>query len=172
MSQKISTQTMVRIGIFTAVIVILSQISIPMPSGVPITLQTFAIALAGVILGWRYGLLSILIYILLGAVGIPVFANFQGGLSRLVGMTGGFIWGFIPLIALSGIKFKKYKYLSILFAILGLFICHFFGVLQFSIVAATSFMKSLMLVSVPYILKDIISVVVAFFIGNTILKRI
>ena len=66
------------IGVVTAVIVIMAQISIPMPLGVPMTMQTFAITLAGVILGSKKGAVASLIYVLLGAVGVPVFANFSG----------------------------------------------------------------------------------------------
>ena len=67
------------IGVVTAVIVIMAQISIPMPLGVPMTMQTFAITLAGIILGSKKGAVASLIYVLLGAVGVPVFANFSGG---------------------------------------------------------------------------------------------
>ena len=63
------------IGVVTAVIVIMAQISIPMPLGVPMTMQTFAITLAGIILGSKKGAVASLIYVLLGAVGVPVFAN-------------------------------------------------------------------------------------------------
>ena len=66
------------IGVVTAVIVIMAQISIPMPLGVPMTMQTFAITLAGIILGSKKGAVASLIYVLLGAVGVPVFANFSG----------------------------------------------------------------------------------------------
>lgn len=86
------------IGVVTAVIVIMAQISIPMPLGVPMTMQTFAITLAGIILGSKKGAVASLIYVLLGAVGVPVFANFSGGYQLLVGPTGGFIISF-PIMA-------------------------------------------------------------------------
>ena len=66
-------------GMFAAVLAALSQIQIPMPSGVPVTLQTFAVALTGYVLGWQYGLASTAIYILLGAIGLPVFAGCISG---------------------------------------------------------------------------------------------
>ena len=68
MKQKISTRSIVAVGVFAAVIAVLSQISVPMPSQVPITLQTFAIALAGYVLGWKRGLGAVGVYVLLGAV--------------------------------------------------------------------------------------------------------
>ena len=70
---------MVQIAMFTAVVAVLSQIAIPMPSGVPVTLQTLAVALCGYVLGSKKGAVSLLVYALLGAVGAPVFANFKGG---------------------------------------------------------------------------------------------
>lgn len=76
---KFTTQDLCMIGALTAVIVIMAQISIPMPLGVPMTMQTFAITLAAVILGSRKSALATTIYVLLGAVGVPVFANFRGG---------------------------------------------------------------------------------------------
>ena len=82
------TKEIVCAGMFTAVLVILSQLAIPMPTGVPITLQTFAVALTGVVLAWKLGLASTIIYILLGTVGVPVFSEFSGGLHVLVGYTG------------------------------------------------------------------------------------
>ena len=87
---------------FAAVIAVLAQIAIPLPSGVPVTLQTFAVALTAVVLGARLGSLSTLIYILLGAAGAPVFTGFYGGLGAIVGKTGGFIWGFLFLAFFTG----------------------------------------------------------------------
>ena len=102
--KKTNTKTIVMIGMFAAVLAVLSQISIPMPSGVPVTLQTFAVALTGFILGWKYGAISVGIYILLGTVGVPVFSNFSGGLGALFGKTGGFIWGFLFLAGFCGVS--------------------------------------------------------------------
>ena len=90
---KISTKTMVSVGMFAAVLGVLSVLTIPMPSGVPLTLQTFAMALCGYTLGAKRGTAAVALYLLLGAVGVPVFAGMTGGVSRFVGPTGGFLWG-------------------------------------------------------------------------------
>ena len=92
------------IGVVTAVIVIMAQISIPMPLGVPMTMQTFAITLAGIILGSKKGAVASLIYVLLGAVGVPVFANFSGGYQLLVGPTG-----FYHLISNYGVHYRTWR---------------------------------------------------------------
>ena len=90
-SNRISVKNIVLAGMFAAFLAVMSQVSLPMPTGVPITVQVFAVALVGVILGWKRGVLAVLVYILIGAVGVPVFANFKGGLSVLTGLTGGYI---------------------------------------------------------------------------------
>ena len=92
---KISTKTIVTVGMFTAVLAVLSILQIPMPTGVPITLQTFAMALCGYVLGWQSGVAATLLYIVLGTVGVPIFAGMSAGPGVLFGYTGGFIFGFI-----------------------------------------------------------------------------
>ena len=163
----------VLIGMFAALLAILSQLSIPMPSGVPITLQTFAVALTGCILGWKAGTISTFVYLLLGAVGVPVFANFKGGIGALIGYTGGFLWGFLLMAFFCGLAIqKKNPILKIVFSILGLFCCHFLGVIQYSFVASVDLKASFLLVSFPYLLKDGISVACAYFLSILIRKRI
>ena len=81
-------------GLFAAVLAVLSQLAIPMPGAVPLTLQTFGVALCAYVLGWKLGTLSYLIYFLLGLAGVPVFSNFTGGIGKLFGPTGGFLIGF------------------------------------------------------------------------------
>lgn len=161
-----TTKTIVEIAMFTAVMAILSQISIPLPSGVPITLQTFAVALTGAVLGWKYAVASNVVYILLGAVGVPVFAGFSGGVQVLVNFTGGFIWGFLFMAALCGAgTVMKNKYFGVATGLIGLVICHLAGILQFMLVTKTGFAESFLLASAPYLVKDVISVILAFIIG-------
>lgn len=90
----------------TAIICILAQITIPLPL-VPITGQTLAIGIVATILGSKYGTLASLLYLILGAVGIPVFSGFSGGLGVIVGPTGGFIFGFIPTAFIIGYYLEK-----------------------------------------------------------------
>ena len=84
---------MAYIGLFAVVIAICSWISIP--TVVPFTLQTFAVFLAVAVLGGKRGTLSVIVYVLLGAVGLPVFSGFKGGIGVLLNTTGGYIIGFI-----------------------------------------------------------------------------
>ena len=167
------TKEIISIGMFAAVLAVLSQISIPMPSGVPVTLQTFAVALIGAVLGWPLAASSVCIYILLGAVGIPVFSGLRGGLQVLVGPTGGFIWGFLIMAAFCGVgaRFRK-KPLAVLCGCAGLAVCHLFGICQFTAVAGKGFLESFLLVSAPYLAKDALSVLLAFIAGTQIRTRL
>ena len=90
---KIRTQDIAYIAIFTALMAVCSWISIP--TAIPFTLQTMAVVLAVGLLGGKRGTLAVTAYVLLGAVGAPVFANFSGGIGILLGQTGGYILGFI-----------------------------------------------------------------------------
>lgn len=170
-NRKGSTKTIVLTGMFAAVLAILSQISIPMPSGVPVTLQTFAAALTGCVLGWKLGTASILVYLLLGGMGAPVFAGFRGGVGILLGKTGGFLLGFLLLGMFCGLAAAvKRKTAGIVLAAFGLVFCHLLGIFQFSVLSELPFAESALLVSVPYLIKDGISLVLAFSLG-TVLKK-
>ena len=169
-SDHVKTRDMVFIAVFTAIIAALSQVSIPMPNMVPITLQTFAVSLAGYFLGAKKGVASVGVYVMLGAVGAPVFASFKGGFAVLIGYTGGFIWGFIPLAFLCGILADKK--LGMALGVLGIVVCHLLGSIQYMILSGNGFWASVALVSLPYILKDLLLIPAAFFISKTIKKRI
>ena len=159
------TKTITYVAIFSAIISILSIISIPTPWGVPFTLQTFSISLAGFVLGKKYGTLSVIIYLLLGAIGLPVFAGLTGGIASFVSLTGGFLFGFIFLAFLCGKN-------NIFYAILGIFICHLLGTIQFSFLTKTNILNSLIIVSLPYLIKDLLSIFLAYFISKKIKKSI
>ena len=102
-NQKIRTKQMVLIALMTAVTCVLGPLSIPLPfSPVPISLTNFAIFLAIFVLGMKSGTISFIIYLLLGAVGVPVFSSFRGGFQVLAGPTGGYLIGFIFLALIMG----------------------------------------------------------------------
>ena len=133
-TEQNKTKQLVLTGMMTAVVCVLSILEIPMPTGVPITLQTFALALCGYLLGWKKGFLAALLYLLLGAAGVPVFSGMSGGIQVMLGLTGGFIWGFPVLAALSGLgSGKKNAVSAVAFGVLGLAAVHLLGSFQFSL---------------------------------------
>lgn len=132
-SSAFSTKELVLIAMFTAITAVCAWISIPF-GPIEFTLQTFAIFCAVCILGGRNSLFSTLVYILLGVVGLPVFAHFTGGISALLSNSGGYIVGFlfIPLSYMVGAKLFGDKLpVKIVCLLIGLFICYAFGTAWF-----------------------------------------
>lgn len=170
--RRIDTKSLTRIAVFAALLAICSQISIPMPSGVPITLQTFAVSLIGYTLSKRDATLAVVVYLLLGAVGIPVFAGFKGGAMLFVGLTGGFLIGFIPVAWLTSIGKDSHPIKAFLWGMLGMVALFVIGTIQFSLISGTPIGQSVMMVAVPFIPKDIVTVVIAYIIGKTIRQRL
>lgn len=148
-------------ALFTAVMVICALITLPAP--VPFTLQTLGVFAAALFLGTKGALASVAAYILLGAVGLPVFSGMQGGVGVLFGPTGGYIFGFIliPLIngILSAVLSKKYQPLYLL---AGLLACYIFGSIWYMLYAdVKSFWTVLIATVLPFILPDILKLIVA-----------
>lgn len=173
-----TTRELVIGGMFAALLAVISQLSIPMPSGVPITLQIFGVALVGAVLGWRLGLMAVITYILIGAVGLPVFANFTGGFHKLVGVTGGYIWSWPFLCALSGIhpstghKTRDFT-VQIFFALVGLAICETIGGLQWAMLAGDKTVAGIFAYAiVAFIPKDILLTILGVVIGTPIRKML
>ncbi|MBR5528017.1 MAG: biotin transporter BioY [Clostridia bacterium] len=156
---------------FAAVIAITAQFAIPLPSGFPFTLQTFAVCLCGYCLGVKNSLLSVAVYILIGAVGAPVFGGFQGGIHHLAGFTGGFIIGFLPMAALCGAGRTRKGAVAVLCGVCGIVCCHILGTLWYSFVAGTGIEEAFVLVLTFFALKDIASCIAAFAVSG-ILNRI
>ena len=170
------TKDLVLVGMFAAVLAVVSQISIPMPSGVPVTIQVFGIALVGAVLGWKRGLLAVVVYILIGAAGVPVFANFRGGLQVLTGMTGGYILAWPVMAVLCGICPRlENKALGLavrmVLAVMGLMVVETVGGLQWSLLAGDRSLGAIMAYSfVAFIPKDLVLTVVAVVFGDQVRK--
>lgn len=175
---SLSTKELVITAMFAAVLAVISQISIPMPTGVPITIQVFGIALIGVILGWRLGFLATLVYILLGSVGLPIFANFRGGFSVLLEFTGGYIWTWPFMVLLCGVRPKTSNknlnlFLILLSALLGLAVNEIGGGLQWAALAGDMSIWGVFTYAiVAFIPKDIILTILAVILGIQMRKII
>ncbi len=146
---------MTQIAMLTAVMAVLSQIAVPMPSNVPLTLQTFAVSLCASLGGIRKGVPAILLYLLIGAVGLPVFSGFRGGIGVLFGYTGGFLWGFLPFALLCAWGTLLRSRAAVAITVLGgICLCHICGIVQYALVSGSGIVQSALLVSVPYLVKD------------------
>lgn len=169
---KFNAKDIAFIALFTCLMAVCSWISIP--TTVPFTLQTFAVFMAVLCLGGKKGTISILVYILLGAVGVPVFANFTGGVGILLGSTGGYIIGFLLTGILfwvcRGIAYKNIV-MNIIFCAAGLIICYAFGTVWFMVVygnttGSIGLWTALMWCVIPYIAWDALKIGLAVVISR------
>ena len=180
------TYDIVYIAVFAVIMAICSWISIP--AAVPFTLQTFGVFVAVGVLGGKRGTLSVLVFILLGAIGVPVFAGFSGGFGILLnntggvgvlaGTTGGYIIGFLfsalVMWAMEKLPGKK-SVMQIVSMIVGLIVCYAFGTAWFMIVyssanGAVGLATVLGWCVIPFIIPDIIKIVLAYGLSRKLRK--
>ena len=169
-TRRSKTLDMAYIAIFAGVMAICSWISIP--ATVPFTLQTFGVFLAVGVLGGKRGTLSVLIYILLGAIGLPVFAGFSGGIGSILGTTGGYIIGFLfSALVMWGMEaaFGKKLWVRALSMVLGLAVCYAFGTAWFMLVYARSsgavgLGTVLGWCVIPFIIPDLVKIALALLL--------
>lgn len=155
-----------------ALLGILSQFSIPLPFGVPLTLQTFGVALTGLLLGPVGGCLATGVWLGAGCVGLPLFSGFRGGTAVLFGPTGGFLLGFLPMALCCGWAKNRPFRKSIIPLSAGLILCHLTGVAFFAWSGEVSFSAALLTASLPYLPKDLICLAAAYATARLIRKKI
>ena len=159
---------MVYAAMFGALTAIGSLIVIPMQP-VPITLQTFFTGLAGVLLGGYTGALSQVVYVLLGVIGLPVFAGGEAGLGTLLGPKGGYLIGFIIAAYVVGKMVESRKESGLVWItislVVGNLVIYALGVMQLSLVAHLSIVKALLLGVVPFLIGDLLKIVAAALIS-------
>lgn len=169
--RRYRTAELAKTAVMSVLIAVCAWVTIPAP--VPFTLQTFGVFMALKILGGGYGTLAILIYILLGAAGLPVFSGFGAGFGVLLGPTGGYIGGFL----LTGLIYKlleprlRGRYLEDAALALGLLVCYFFGTLRFVSVMGTrgsefTWIQGLMTCVVPYLIPDALKLVLVHLLAG------
>ena len=175
-AERSRTYDIVYIGMFVVVMAICSWISIPM--AVPFTLQTFGVFMAVLVLGGKRGTLAVLVYILAGAIGMPVFSGFKGGAGALLGSTGGYILGFLftALVMWAIEKFFGNKpVVTIISMLVGLLVCYAFGTAWFMVVYARAngpvgLMTALGWCVFPFIIPDLVKIALAYVLSGQIRK--
>lgn len=172
---KLSVQDMVTIGLCTSIIAILAQLVFPMPAGVPMTMQSFAITLVAIILGARNGFLSALLYLLIGSIGLPVFTSFRGGFQCLFDPTGGFLLTF-PLMAwligLGADNKHRSPFLFYTLLVIGTILNYIGGLLFFCFTTGNALAAGFTACVLPFIPTAIIKAVLAIWIGLPIRKQL
>jgi biotin transport system substrate-specific component len=142
-------------------------------------MSVFAIMLTGMLLNWRMAAVSAAVYVLLGLIGVPVFSGFRGGLSVLVGPTGGFILSYVPMAAIisliSSLKIKNKivgVFLHISGAIVGLVLCYLLGTTQFTMVTGSSFKNALAICVYPFIVFDLVKTAIAVIVAISVKRAL
>lgn len=173
-SRRVNTMDMVYVAIGSALIAVCSWISIP--TAVPFTLQTFAVFFILLTLGGRIGTMTVLVYIAMGAVGLPVFAGFKGGIGAIFGNTGGYILGFL----IAGLIYTVFTgrmgnkpVTEIIALVTGLAVCYAFGTAWFMVIylrntGPVGIATVLAWCVFPFIIPDLIKMALAVLISKRV----
>ncbi|MFZ7134076.1 MAG: biotin transporter BioY [Eubacteriales bacterium] len=170
---KITTKNLILIALFVSITIVLSQIVIPLQP-VPISLSLIAVFLSGALLGWKKGMISQFIYILLGVLGLPVFAKYGSGLGVLFGPTGGYLLGYITAVIIIGYISEKFLsnhiIITIIAMLLGMLSCYLLGTIWLGYVLNYNFLTALSYGVLPFILGDILKIILSAFLVQRIKK--
>ena len=164
----ISTKNMVRAALFAGVIALCAWLAVPI-SDIGFTMQTFGVFLALGLLGGKWGTVSIGLYLLLGLVGLPVFSGFRGGPGMLLGVTGGYLWGFL----ISGLTYWALERFGKLPGMIcGLIACYACGTLWFLQYSGGGWALVLLRCVVPYLIPDGIKIFMAWTLSKRLSRHI
>lgn len=164
-----------RAGVGVALLAVSAWVSIPF-GPVPFTLQTMALAVLPAALDQGAAILAVVCYVLLGGVGLPVFAGFAGGVGVLAGPTGGFLWGFIlGMIAATAcvrtLSKRRSVYASAVLAdIVMLLVSYACGALQLMVVGSMGLVTALLVAVVPFVIPDAVKLVLGARLGCTVAR--
>lgn len=150
-------------AVCAAITCVLAPIAVPSVGSVPISMATFAVLLSGMILGGKFGAVSQGIYLLIGAAGVPVFAGYAAGWGQLLGPTGGYLIGYIPMAFVAGAVYYRFgrqrkgiaKIIRIVCAaVLGEIALYIFGTAWFCFVTGSGVIAALAICVLPFLIGD------------------
>ncbi|MDI6800326.1 MAG: biotin transporter BioY [Actinomycetota bacterium] len=167
---KIETRSMIMTALFAALTAVGALIRVPLPfTPVPLTLQVFFVLLAGAILGAKFGALSQIIYVLLGAVGLPVFSGGSSGFGVIFGPTGGYLFGFVLAAAVVGLLMEGGEgpniALTFLFFLIGILVIYALGTAWLALITKMGLKKAIIGGALPFIPLDLIKAAAASLIS-------
>ena len=158
-----NVKKLARCALFAAAIAVSAWLSIPL-FGIPVTMQSFAVALSLLILGGKWGSLTVLVYLCLGAVGLPVFSGFGAGIGALFGPAGGFLWGFLAgslgFWAVNALSGRKKLLALAVFQI----VCYVCGGIWFAYYSAGRWWHAISVSVLPFLLPDFGKLVLAWIL--------
>lgn len=173
-------KSMVFVALMAAFLCIFSPISIPLPL-VPITLQTFGVFLASALLGWKRGTVAVLIYLLLGLIGLPVFSGWTGGFSSFATPSSGYIIGFLFTALLTGFlidRFSRQFWMYPVAMAAGLAVCYLFGTIWFLVYMNVwmstpySFWEAVLICVLPFLVGDAVKIAAATALSYPLRKQL
>lgn len=161
-------------ALFACLIAILAQIQIALPTLVPITLQTLGVYLVSLLLKPKLAFISTLVYVFMGAIGLPVFGGFSGGLASLLGPSGGYIFSFPIMALVIALIVKRNEKLSfkIIALIIGTAVCYLIGTLWFIYVTNTSLIQALTMCVIPFLPGDTLKIIISIILANRLNSKI
>ena len=168
---KTNVKTMCVTAIMTAVICVVSPFSVPLPGAVPISLGTLGVYIASSLLGAKKGLIAVLLYLVIGAIGLPVFAQFTGGISIIAGPTGGYMVGYLLMALLTGWfadhSSNKIWKLS-LGMVLGTLACYLLGTLWLAYTMKLELIAALWAGVIPFIPGDVVKIILSVSLAKVL----
>lgn len=168
--KKMTVYQMAACALFSALMCVLGPMSVPI-GPIPVTLTNLVIYLAVYLLGMKFAFVSTLVYLLLGAVGMPVFSGAQGGLAKLVGPTGGFLVGFLFVALIGGFfvdKFRGKTLYAIAGLVLGTAVLYVFGTVWFVVLMKCEIGYALRACVIPFVPFDLGKIVIAALLGQAV----
>lgn len=172
--KKITTYQMAVTALMAAVLCVIGPLSVPI-GAIPISLSNFVISLTVWLLGPKFGTMSVAIYLALGAVGMPVFSGYGGGLAKLAGPTGGYLIGYLAMAFIGGLFVEKSKgnpVISGIGLVIGVAVSYVFGTAWFVFQMGCELSYALAVCVYPFIAFDLAKVIVACVIGALLRKRL
>ena len=170
---KFNTKDMTIIAVMAALICVAGPMSISI-GPIPLSLASFAVYLAGAVLGAKRGTMAVALYLLIGLVGVPVFSGFSGGFQKLIGVTGGYLVGYLPCALLTGLGTgpKAPKWRLPAFMVLGTAALYLIGTAWFMIQTKNPLGSALGMCVIPFLPGDAIKIVAASLLAQPIRKAL
>ena len=174
--RKLNTSTLTLIALMTALLCLIGPWALTLPfSPIPFSLCTLGIYFASLLLGWKAGTISVLLYLLLGLVGLPVFTGFMGGPAKLLGPTGGYLIGYLFMALICGFfkeHFSRKRPTLILGMLISTCICYAFGSIWMALQLSLSFPDAMLIGVLPYLPLDCIKIFVAATVTPLMYKQL
>lgn len=173
-NKRFSTSTITMVGLMAAVLCVLAPFSIPV-GPIPISLATFGLYLAVMILGGKKATIVCLMYLLIGFVGLPVFSGFTGGPTKLLGPTGGYLLGYLLLTLIAGWfvdKFPGKRGMCLLGLVLGTMVCYAVGTAWLAVQMELKYGGALTVGVVPFLIGDAVKIAIAVWLGPGIRRQV